>query len=113
MTKTPYQQKDTTAILVNIILTKNGTIEALRPVYDSNNPIPSKEPEKSNWLKIYANSDRIQKRIIGNIGGSSLHRVKQFVNYWQIGNNIFADKNNATIGIGSVYVEQDDWIRLI
>ena len=102
-----------TAILVDIVLTKNGTIQALRPVYDSKNPIPVREPEKSEWLKIHANTDRIQKRIIGNIGGSSLHRVKQFVNYCQIGNNIFADKNNATIGIGSILVCEDDFVKLL
>jgi hypothetical protein len=47
--------RDPANLIVDIIVT-NGQIRALRPVYDSHNPMPVFEPEKSNWLKTHANT---------------------------------------------------------
>jgi hypothetical protein len=70
--QTTYQQKETTAILVDMVLTKNGTIQALRPVYDSKNAIPYTEPEKTDWLKRYANTHRIQDMLDNNVNNPQL-----------------------------------------
>ena len=43
-------------------------IQALRPVFDSKNPMPFTEVEKTAWLKT-VNPDRLDKRIIGNFVG--------------------------------------------
>jgi len=54
-------------VLVDIIVVgNNGQFQALRPVYDSHNPMPLTEPEKSNWLKTI-DPDRLNKRIIATI----------------------------------------------
>jgi hypothetical protein len=74
-------------IIVDIIITNNGELRALRPIYDSHNAMPLKEPEKSVWLKTHANTDRLRKRILGNIGGRSLNKVKRLANASIIGSN--------------------------
>jgi hypothetical protein len=61
-----HQQRNTAQILVDIIVTNNNKIQALRPVYDSKNPMPFTEPERTAWLKT-VNPDRLNKRIIGNL----------------------------------------------
>jgi hypothetical protein len=63
------KKRDTANLIVDIIVTKDKQLRALRPVYDVQNAMPNSEPEKSEWLKTHINTDRIQKRIIGNLGG--------------------------------------------
>ena len=65
-------------------------------------------------MKIYANSDRINKRIVGKLvdGSSSFEKAKKLINFYLIGENIFS-KNNATYGIGSIVLErEEDWTRV-
>jgi hypothetical protein len=109
----PYQRRNTATILVDIIVTNNNQLRALRPVYDSKNPMSYTEPEKSDWLKTHVNTDRLQKRILGNIGGSSLHKVKRFVNYTTATATIDNNNNTITKELGSLYIFEDDFVRLI
>jgi hypothetical protein len=53
----PHQHRDTAQILIDVIVINNGKIQALRPVYDSKNPMPYTEPEKSDWLKTHVNTE--------------------------------------------------------
>jgi hypothetical protein len=70
--------------------------------------------QKIAWLKI-VNPGRINQRIIGSLGGRSLHKAKRLVNAAAsaIGNNGNINNNNTTYGIGSIYAYEEDFIKLI
>jgi hypothetical protein len=110
------KKRDPANLLVDIIVT-NSQIRALRPVYDTKNPIPHTEPEKSNWLKTYANTDRMQKRILGNLGKVSLSKAQRLVNTYYYSLSSSNDNNNGhhsgVIEIGSILAYEEDFIRLI
>jgi hypothetical protein len=100
--------RENASIIVDIIVT-NNELRALRPVYDSNNPMPVDEPQKSNWLKTYVNTDRIQKRIVGNLGKRSLNKAQKLVNYYSSSSN-----NPSKDGeYGSILAFEEDFVRLI
>jgi hypothetical protein len=106
-----HQQRNTAQILVDIIVTNNNKIQALRPVYDSKNPMPFTEPERTAWLKT-VNPDRLNKRIIGNLGNRSLNRAKRLVNA-SIDKNGAVNNDAATKELGSLWVYSEDFIKLI
>jgi hypothetical protein len=115
------KKRDPANLVVDIIVT-NGQIRALRPIYDVRNPIPHTEPEKSNWLKTHANTDRIQKRILGNLGKTSLNRARRFVSYSNNNNNSNNSNNNHQNNnnngnngkeYGSILAFEEDFVRLI
>jgi hypothetical protein len=107
------KQREPPNLIVDIIVTKDKQLRALRPVYDVQNAMPNSEPEKSKWLKTYANTDRIQKRIVGNLGKGSLSKAQRLVNYQ---NNNTENNNNNNNGIkecGSILAYEEDFVRLI
>jgi hypothetical protein len=62
-------------MILDVIVTNDNQLRALRPIFDSMNPMPYTEPEKSNWLKT-VDADRLNKRIIGSLGNRTLNRAK-------------------------------------
>jgi hypothetical protein len=102
------KKRDPANLLVDIVVI-NGQIRALRPVYSSDNPMPISEPKKSEWLKTYANTDRIQKRILGNLGKVSLSKAQRLVNYQKNTEN----NNNGIKECGSILAYEEDFVRLI
>jgi hypothetical protein len=108
------QQKDKNnpIILVDIIVT-NGQIRALRPIFSNgNDAIPHTEPEKSVWLKTYANTDRINRRILGNLQKRSLHQAQKLVNYYSSSSSNNSS-NNKDGEYGSIHAYNEDFVRLI
>jgi hypothetical protein len=107
------KKRDPANLIVDIIVT-NGQIRALRPVVDSHNAMPHTEPEKSNWLKT-VNPQRINMRILGGLGKTSLSKAQRLVNYQNNNNtdNNDHENNNTVVECGSIFVYEEDFVRLI
>jgi hypothetical protein len=102
-------KRDPANLIVDIIVT-NCQLRALRPIYDVKNAMPVKEPEKSDCLKTHANTDRIQKRILGNLSKTSLSRAQRLVNTYSSNNS---NNNNGNGEYGSILAYEEDFVRLI
>jgi hypothetical protein len=95
---------DNNIILVDVIVT-NCQIRALRPVFDSTNPMPNSDVEKLVWWRNTTDSDRLNRRVLGSLRQGFLKNAQKLVS-----------KNvgiNSSGEYGTLLVSEEDFIRII
>ena len=96
---------DNNIILVDVIVT-NCQIRALRPVFDSTNPMPNSDAEKLVWWRNTTDSDRLNRRVLGSLRqGFFLKNAQKLVSK-NVGINISGE-------YGTLLVSEEDFIRII
>ena len=106
-------KRNNNIILLDIIVTKNRELRALMPMFESNTLIPLVEKERREFFKT-VHPNRMNKRILGNLGGRSRNRALRLVNA-AIGKTRFESMTITEdyIELGSLHLFAQDFVRII